>query len=103
MIALTGTAVSGSLFPVGTTDVTYTARDGAGLEAKCTFSVTVVDREKPSLFCPPDVSVTTTASSQAVTWASVVVVDNVDGSLAASLSTASGSNFAVGTTTPVSS
>ena len=33
-----------SFFPVGTTVVTYTAVDDAGLSASCTFSVTVVSK-----------------------------------------------------------
>jgi HYR domain len=38
---------SGSIFPVGTTNVTCTATDSAGATAGCTFNVTVNDAEAP--------------------------------------------------------
>ncbi len=45
--------LSGELFPVGTTTVTYTAEDNSGNVASCTFSVTVQDTQLPVLIgCP---------------------------------------------------
>jgi hypothetical protein len=38
---------SGSVFPVGVTQVTCTATDGAGLTSQCTLTVTVNDAEPP--------------------------------------------------------
>lgn len=38
-------------FPVGTTDVTFTATDAAGNRTSCTTSVTVLDEEPPALEC----------------------------------------------------
>jgi MYXO-CTERM domain-containing protein len=38
---VTSTWPSGSYFPVGTTPVTFTATDAAGLSAQCTMNVTV--------------------------------------------------------------
>lgn len=43
--------LSGRIFPVGTTQVTYTVTDGAGLTASCTFSVLVEDEVPPSALC----------------------------------------------------
>ncbi|MFP2927485.1 ELWxxDGT repeat protein, partial [Pyxidicoccus sp. 3LG] len=42
----------GSTFPLGTTPVTVTARDGSGNEGQCMFSVEVVDTTPPRLTCP---------------------------------------------------
>jgi hypothetical protein len=47
----------GSFFPVGTTTVTATATDPAGNQSSCSFTVTVVDNEAPSITCPPNVTV----------------------------------------------
>lgn len=48
----------GSFFPVGTTTVTYTAIDAAGNTASCSFDVTVLDVEAPTITCPANASVT---------------------------------------------
>ena len=40
---------SGNLFPVGTTTITYTARDAAGNEATAEQTVTVADTTSPSI------------------------------------------------------
>ena len=47
----------GDKFPKGTTTVTYTAEDGAGNTATCSFDITVADDEAPQLECPADVTV----------------------------------------------
>ena len=60
----------GQAFPLGVTDVTYTATDPSGNTATCQFSVTVLD-ESPPVFevCPSDVSVSTSATGEAhATW-----------------------------------
>lgn len=41
-VSLTSTHVSGSIFPIGTTTVTYTATDASGNTAVCYFNVTVI-------------------------------------------------------------
>ena len=43
---------SGSLFPVGVTTNTYRVADAAGNTATCSFTVTVLDTELPTLTCP---------------------------------------------------
>ena len=50
--------VSGSLFPVGTTTVSYLATDACGNTTSCYFTVTVTDHESPNVLeCPPSFSV----------------------------------------------
>jgi hypothetical protein len=45
-------SASGTVFPVGTTTVTYSATDGSGNTVTCSFDVTVVDNEAPVIACP---------------------------------------------------
>ena len=42
----------GMLFPVGTTSVTYTARDASSNVATCSFTVTVIDNTPPNFVVP---------------------------------------------------
>jgi hypothetical protein len=55
--AQTAGLASGALFPVGTTVNTFKVTDGAGHMAECSFKVTVVDNEYPTITCPADVTV----------------------------------------------
>jgi len=48
---------SGFAFPVGTTTVTNTARDGSGNSSKCTFTVRVNDTQAPVITCPANITV----------------------------------------------
>jgi hypothetical protein len=48
-----------SLFPVGITTVTYTARDGGGNTETATQTVTVIDRTPPAITAPPGVTAST--------------------------------------------
>jgi probable HAF family extracellular repeat protein len=56
-VDVTYSHASGSTFPLGTTSVIATATDLAGNTASCSFEVTVVDAEAPTITCPPDVLV----------------------------------------------
>jgi hypothetical protein len=47
---------NGNFFPVGTTTITYTARDGAGNTATATQTVIVRDATPPLIAAPPDAS-----------------------------------------------
>lgn len=47
----------GTAFPLGTTTVTYTAQDIAGNTVVCSFDVTVVDNQSPTVTCPGTVEV----------------------------------------------
>ncbi|MBK9287254.1 MAG: HYR domain-containing protein [Flavobacteriales bacterium] len=54
---------SGSLFPVGTTTVTWRARDAALNETFCTFTVTVQPNTVPVINCPNAITAYTPAGS----------------------------------------
>ena len=47
----TGGLASGSDFPVGVNTVEFTATDGSGNTAVCSFTITVVDNEAPTMVC----------------------------------------------------
>ncbi|MDX9928671.1 MAG: HYR domain-containing protein, partial [Bacteroidales bacterium] len=58
--------IPGSVFPVGTTLVTYTATDQAGnTSAPCTFNVTVIDNTPPVITLPAPPVLNANASCQA--------------------------------------
>jgi hypothetical protein len=97
---------AGNRFPVGTTLVTYTATDPAGLSSTATQAVTVVDHTPPVLLAPQDVLVDTGSGS---TDPFVVVTDATLGSPLASDNNGApvvtrngvpaGNRFPIGTTT----
>ena len=64
LIVQTGGPATGSEFPVGDTDVTFTATDSHGNETSCTFVVTINDAEAPVAVCQA-VTVTLDASGSA--------------------------------------
>lgn len=88
---------SSSTFPVGGTLVTCTAQNDGGETSTGTFLVNVVDTTAPSLSLPQVVLVTTTGSSEVVTW-NASASDRVDGNVAVDCTPPSGSTFAVGVT-----
>ncbi|MBK6859733.1 MAG: HYR domain-containing protein [Saprospiraceae bacterium] len=90
---------SGATFPIGPTTVTYKVTDGVGLTATCSFTITVLDNEKPMITCPANIVDSTGVDSciKKVTFA-VSATDNCE--LAPiSYSHTSGSTFPIGTTT----
>ncbi len=90
----------GSFFPVGTTEVTATATNAVGTSS-CTFSVTVVDNQNPTITCPNNIStLATSAAGAVVTYTTPVGTDNCSGvTTALTAGLASGSTFPIGTTT----
>lgn len=82
-----------STFPVGATSVVWTVTDVNGNTATCTQTVTVLDAELPVINCPANI----TTCNPVVTFAATAT-DNC-GVAGITYSTASGSTFAVGTTT----
>jgi hypothetical protein len=60
VINRTAGLASGSLFPLGTTTITYTATDAGGNIATCTFTVTV-GGVPPVISCPANIVVNATA------------------------------------------
>lgn len=51
-VVLTSGIASGSSFPLGTTPITFTATDACNNASTCTFNITVVDSDIPTLICP---------------------------------------------------
>ncbi len=80
-IAQTDGPLSGSVFPVGTTSVEYTAEDAAGNTATCSFNVIVNDTEDPLITCPADVNLTIPggACSGVLNYPDPIISDNCPG------------------------
>ncbi|HYC86744.1 MAG TPA: HYR domain-containing protein [Chryseosolibacter sp.] len=77
-VALSRSHASGDMFPIGQTEVTYTATDDAGLTVTCSFVVTVKDDEPPSFEnCPVEIVAYAGASCESVvSWDAPVTSDN---------------------------
>uniref|UniRef100_UPI003A92F63D HYR domain-containing protein n=1 Tax=Bizionia sp. TaxID=1954480 RepID=UPI003A92F63D len=58
---------SGDVFPIGTTTIEFTADDGNGNTAICSFNITVTDTESPTITCPSDVIVNADTNCEATT------------------------------------
>ncbi|MFC4721878.1 HYR domain-containing protein, partial [Geojedonia litorea] len=99
VVSIVSSPASGSFFAVGTTTVTVTATDAAGNTDVCNFDVTVNDTEDPVVSCPSDITVSNEAGQcGAIVNFTPTATDNC--SVASIVSSpASGSFFAVGTTT----
>lgn len=97
-VTLTSDHVSGETFSLGTTKVTYTATDGAGIKTLCSFNVIVTDNTQPLISaCPANISLFANSSCQAIaTWVPPTATDNCSVSLASTHSP--GSTFPIGTT-----
>jgi Glycine rich protein/HYR domain len=97
------TPVSGSTFAIGTTTVTCTATDSDDLNSpvSTSFAVTVVADDDLAIASHPNITVNATSLSGAVvTYTAPAVTDPDDASPPAAVCTpASGSTFAIGTTT----
>ncbi|HJQ69993.1 MAG TPA: HYR domain-containing protein [Blastocatellia bacterium] len=99
--APTCSPASGSFFPVGTTTVTCTTTGPP--PRSCTFTVTVVDTQPPTITCPANVTAVAPASCPIATTAvgtfpPPVASDNCPGVTTACVPP-SGTPFPVGTTT----
>jgi hypothetical protein len=92
------TPPSGSLFPIGVTQVSCTATDDAGNMDQCLFDVTVGDTVAPSVNCPANMTVECTGPSGAVVSFSVTATDDCDSSVTVVSTPPSGSVFPLGTT-----
>lgn len=77
-VTQTGGPLSGSTFPIGDTEITFTATDAAGNESMCSFIITVNDVESPLLTCPSDVTVANDVGvcGAVVTYGVIDVSDN---------------------------
>jgi hypothetical protein len=95
-----GTHAPFAFFPVGTTEVTYTAWDASGNTAECKFDVVIGDVEAPTLsHCPPSVVLYASSSDceQVHGWVQPIVTDNCPLPFLVS-SHLPGDTFAIGTT-----
>ena len=90
---------SGSMFNLGDTIVTATAVDVSGNYSNRTFTVTVRDTTPPEITVPANLTVETTESNGAQVSFSTSATDLVSGSRPTLDTPASGSLFALGTTT----
>ena len=100
--SLTSGLGSGGTFPLGTTTEIYTATDSSGNSTSCSFSVTVLDNETPTLDCPADITVNTDFGTPGavVTYTEPIGSDNCpNASISQTAGLGSGATFPVGTTT----
>jgi gliding motility-associated-like protein len=99
-VTLTSSHSSGSLFPIGTTTVTYTAKDAKGNTSTCTFDVMVKDETPPEISnCPASITISADAFCKGkATWTSPIIEDYC-GSVEIGSSHNSGDEFPLGTTT----
>lgn len=93
---------SGSVFSVGTSEVSCNATDDYDNSASCAFNVTVSDIEAPDVTCANDISNARASADllfELSFAANITVTDNVDTGLVAVCNFPSPSNFSLGTTT----
>jgi gliding motility-associated-like protein len=101
VITFTSTDNPGDFFTVGTHTVIYTAIDASGNVDSCSFVITVIDNEFPSVSdCPDNIVVSTDAGlcEAIVTWTVPTATDNC-GVVTVTSTNNSGDVFPVGTTT----
>lgn len=100
---LTQTAglASGAAFPKGTTTNRFTVTDASGNTNTCSFTVTVLDTENPTITCPGNILVSNTPGlCSAIVNYSITSTDNCPGQvLVQNTGLASGSAFPKGVTT----
>jgi hypothetical protein len=98
-VTLVCTPPPGSVFAKGVTSVTCVATDAAGNTSSCSFTVTVVDTELPTITCPANITVPNDpGKASAVVTFAPTASDNCPG-VSAGSSPASGSAFPLGTNT----
>ncbi|MFI5129037.1 MAG: HYR domain-containing protein [Chitinophagales bacterium] len=92
---------NGSEFPVGTTTNTFVVTDGAGSKDTCSFMVTIIDSEKPTIACPANIDADSDPGSCGATVNyTVAFADNCPGAtMQQTTGFASGTVFPAGTTT----
>ncbi|XP_077865641.1 hyalin-like, partial [Saccoglossus kowalevskii] len=89
-----------SNFPIGSTQVTYSAVDAYNNTGHCSFIVTIINAESPVVICPADIFQNTDdgASWANVTWGAVNATDNSGSVIDVYVYHAPGSNFPIGST-----
>jgi hypothetical protein len=101
----TASHAPGSVFPVGTTTVTYTATDAANNAASCSFSIIVGtdpcpgDNTGPTISgCPANINLVVPGASATATWTAPTATDPC-APVTVNTNYAPGSTFPLGTTT----
>ena len=100
VVIIGSTHDSGDSFQLGTTMVTYTIQDASGNIITCSFTVTIIDNETPTIACPTDIIMTNDVGEcgAVVTWTTPVPQDNCPGAMIITSSHNPGDFFPVGTT-----
>ena len=96
---------SGSTFPIGTTTNTFTAESGGAVDT-CSFVVTVVDNQAPTVTCPTNVEICeggtvsgTTPSSSDNCTGETVTYNTTGATVTSGTGSVDGVSFNAGTTT----
>jgi hypothetical protein len=98
---LTANKINGAVYAVGTHTVTWTAVDASGNTRTATLTFTVTDAQAPVITNLPAnvvLNATQTQCNATATWPTILATDNC-GTATVTTSVASGSVFALGTTT----
>jgi hypothetical protein len=93
------TAVATLTCPLGTSTMTLTVDDGRGGSASATVQITVQDTTAPALALPANIVVEATGAAGAAVNYTATAQDAVSGTVTVSCAPASGTTFALGTTT----
>ncbi len=72
-VAFTSGIASGEPFPLGDTDIVFTATDGCNNTSTCEFTITVIDSQNPVINCPPSINVC--ADDGTCTWLATTATD----------------------------
>jgi hypothetical protein len=94
---LTAGFASGATFPLGTTTVSYDITNVVGTTS-CSFTVTVVDAEDPTIACPVDITINTDAGFCTST-AAIGTATGTDNCAAPTITNDAPSSFPIGNTT----
>jgi hypothetical protein len=98
-VPVTCLPASGSRLAAGTTTVACVARDAAGNETRGTITVNVLGNPPPVVTVPANMTVEATSSAGAVVTFTATANDAQDGPRPTTCTPASGSTFAIATTT----
>ncbi len=104
VVSFTASHVPGNVYPVGSTTVTYTAKDAANNTSTCSFVITVGadpcpgDVTAPAISgCPANISLLTTGNAATATWTAPTATDNC-APVTVNATHTSGSTFGLGST-----
>jgi gliding motility-associated-like protein len=99
LLSFTSNYSSGAQFPIGTTTVSYTAKDESNNTSQCSFKIIVKDQTPPEIFgCPNSITLSANASCKGkAVWTAPTATDNC-GTVTLTSSHNSGSLFSIGTT-----